>query len=170
VTATVERTTSSSAGVAGAAEPAGPLDGLLHWGRSPAMGGLRAVDALWGGFVVLMLATMLLIPDQETIPYHLIFVSFTLLYGYRMWQPRTTVAVLGAITVVTGVMFVRVYLKHDITWDELAEIPLMTLIVGGGAWHAYRSARHPYAGHDRTRQYRADPARLHRSSAPTGQR
>ena len=37
-------------------------------------------------------------------------------------------------------MFVRVYLKGDITWDELAEIPLMTLIVGGGAWHAYRSA------------------------------
>ena len=87
-----------------------------------------------------MFAAMLLIPDQETIPYHLIFVSFTLLYGYRMWQPQTTVAVLGAITLVTGVMFVRVYLKGDITWDELAEIPLMTLIVGGGAWHAYRSA------------------------------
>lgn len=119
--------------------PAG-LDNLLRWGRSPATGGVRVVDALWGSFVLVMLAAMLLIPNQETIPYHLIFVSFTLLYGYRMWQPRTTVAALGAITAITGVMFVRVYLKGDITWDELAEIPLMTLIVGGGAWHAYRSA------------------------------
>jgi signal transduction histidine kinase len=116
------------------------VDSLLRWGRSPAIGGLGVVDALWCLFVLAMLAAMLLIPDQETIPYHLIFVSFTLLYGYRMWQPQTTVAVLGAITLITGVLFVRVYLKADITWDELAEIPLMTLIVGGGAWHAYRSA------------------------------
>jgi signal transduction histidine kinase len=95
---------------------------------------------LWTLFVLAMLGSMLLIPDQETIPYHLIFVSFTILYGYRMWTPRTTVTVLGAITAVTGVMFIRVYLERSISWDELAEIPLMTLIVAGGAWHAHRSA------------------------------
>lgn len=117
------------------------VKGLLRWGRSPTTGGPQVVDALWVGFVLSMFGLMLLVPDQETIPYHLIFVSFTLLYGYRMWQPRTTVSVLGAITLITGVMFVRVYLKGDITWDELAEIPLMTLIVGGGAWHANRAAQ-----------------------------
>ncbi len=116
------------------------LTGLLRWGRAPATGGVRPVDALWCAFVLAMLTAMLLIPDQETIPYHLIFVSFTLLYGYRMWSARTTIAALAAITVITGVMFVRVYLAGDITWDELSEIPLMTLIVGGGAWHALRSA------------------------------
>jgi signal transduction histidine kinase len=104
------------------------------------VGPLRTVDVLWTGFVIAMLATMLLVPEQETIPYHLIFVSFTILYGYRMWSPRTTVAVLLSITIVTGVMFVRVYLDGGITWDELAEIPLMPLILSGGAWHAHRSA------------------------------
>jgi signal transduction histidine kinase len=126
----------------GATTQSGTLDlpGLLSWGRAPATGGVRPVDALWCAFVLAMLTAMYLIPDQETIPYHLIFVSFTLLYGYRMWSARTTIAALGGITVITGVMFVRVYLAGDITWDELAEIPLMTLIVGGGAWHALRSA------------------------------
>jgi signal transduction histidine kinase len=117
-----------------------PLRALLRWGQVPAVGPLQAVDLLWTVFVLAMFVTMLAIPNQETIPYHLIYVSFTLLYGYRLWSSRTTVAVLMGITVVTGVMFTRVYLAGGISWDEMAEIPLMSLIVGGMAWHALRSA------------------------------
>jgi signal transduction histidine kinase len=98
------------------------------------------MDALWSVFVVCMLILMFLLPDQQTVPYHLIFVTFTLLYGYRIWSARSTVVVLGAITVITGAMFVRVYLMGHVSLDEVAEIPLMTLIVGGMAWHAQRSA------------------------------
>jgi signal transduction histidine kinase len=116
------------------------IGGLLRWGRLPAVGSLSAVDVLWSAFVVAMFVTMLAIPGQQTIPYHLIYVSFALIYGYRLWSPGTTVAVLFAIGVVSGVLFVRVYYEGEISWDELSEIPLMSLIVAGTAWHALRSA------------------------------
>jgi signal transduction histidine kinase len=116
------------------------VGGLLRWGRLPAVGSLSAVDMLWTAFVLAMFATMLLIPGQQTIPYHLIYVSFALIYGYRLWSPGTTVAVLFAIGVVSGVFFVKVYYAGEISWDELSEIPLMSLIVAGTAWHALRSA------------------------------
>lgn len=113
---------------------------VLRWGRRPAFGGLRTVDLLWTAFVVAMFLTMWLIPGQQTIPYHLIYVSFAVVYGYRLWSPGATVAVLFALAVVSGVLFVRVYLTGEISWDELSEIPLMSLIVAGTAWHAHRSA------------------------------
>jgi signal transduction histidine kinase len=116
------------------------VGGLLRWGRLPAVGSFSAVDMLWTAFVLAMFATMLLIPGQQTIPYHLIYVSFALIYGYRLWSPGTTVAVLFAIGLVSGVLFVKVYYAGEISWDELSEIPLMSLIVAGTAWHALRSA------------------------------
>lgn len=113
---------------------------LQSWGRLPAIGALSTADLLWAAFVIAMFATMLLIPGQQTIPYHLIYVSFALVYGYRLWSPGATVAILFAIALVSGVLFVRVYLDGEISWDELSEIPLMSLIVAGTAWHAHRSA------------------------------
>jgi signal transduction histidine kinase len=117
-----------------------PLGRILRWGRAPALGWLSAVDLLWTAFVVAMFLTMWLIPGQQTIPYHLIYASFALIYGYRLWSPGATVSVLFAMAAVSGVFFVRVYQMGGISWDELSEIPLMSLIVAGTAWHAHRSA------------------------------
>ena len=50
------------------------------------------LEVAWVGFACLNLVAMLvLITDDgphgwETVPFHLIYVSFTLLYGYRMWR------------------------------------------------------------------------------------
>jgi signal transduction histidine kinase len=117
-----------------------PLRRILRWGRAPALGWLRAVDLVWTAFVLAMFLTMWLIPGQQTIPYHLIYASFALIYGYRLWSPLATVSVLFGMAVLSGVFFLRVYEMGDISWDELSEIPLMSLIVAGTAWHAHRSA------------------------------
>jgi signal transduction histidine kinase len=101
---------------------------------------LHPVDVLWPLFAVSMFVVMYLIPAQQTIPYHFIFVSFTLLYGYRLWPVGVTIGILITLTVIPGLMFVRVYATGDVPLDELAEVPLMPLIVGGMAWHAHRSA------------------------------
>jgi signal transduction histidine kinase len=87
-----------------------------------------------------MLGVMLVIPEEQTIPYHFIFVGFTLLYGFRLWSPAVTVAVLALVTVTTGALFLTVYLEGRVAANELAEVPLMPAIVGAMAWHAQRRA------------------------------
>jgi signal transduction histidine kinase len=101
---------------------------------------IHLIDVFWSAFTLLMLSWMMLDPERQTIPYHLIFVSFTLLYGYRLWSPRVTSCLLIALTVIPGLMFIKVYHSGAVSMDELAEVPLMPLIVGGMAWHAQRSA------------------------------
>lgn len=51
--------------------------------------GLHPVDVVLGVFCLAMLALMWPLPGQETIPYHLLFVSLTLVYGFRGWPPES---------------------------------------------------------------------------------
>jgi signal transduction histidine kinase len=128
--------------------PACPADsGLRRWlgqalehARRLDLGRIRPIDLLWSGFALAMLGLMLLIPHAQTIPYHFIFASFTLLYGYRLWSSKVTVGLLLGLTLVPGLLFVHVYRAGLVSLDELAEIPLMPLIVGGMAYHAHRAA------------------------------
>jgi signal transduction histidine kinase len=99
---------------------------------------LRPLDISWAVFVVGMLAVMLAEPRIQTIPYHFIFVGFTLLYGFRLWSPPITGAMLLGITVVTGFLFLDIYLDGRVDVSELAEVPLMPTIVAVMAWHAWR--------------------------------
>ena len=128
--------------------PAPRANSRLRRGLSQAVGRARAldlsrirpVDVLWSLFALTMLALMRIFPHAQTIPYHFVFASFTLLYGYRLWSSKVTIGLLFGFTVIPGVMFVQVYSAGLVSLDELAEIPLMPLIVGGMAYHAHRAA------------------------------
>lgn len=98
------------------------------------------IDFAWVMFALAMLWLMKANPGVQTIPYHFIFVSFTLFYGFRLWSPRVTVLALLAISVLTGALFLQVYAAGDVSLDEVFEVPLMGAIVGGMAWHALRRA------------------------------
>ncbi len=99
---------------------------------------LNAVDVAWAVFVLLMLAQMWNDLHHLTWPYHLIWVSLGLLYGFRMWPPSVFGTLISVITVATGVSFVVAYGRGYTAVDELTEIPLMPLIVAIGAIHAWR--------------------------------
>jgi signal transduction histidine kinase len=138
---------SAASSAASSAAPASRRPGLLRsfgsgfrQARASAVAAVRPPDLVWAGFVVVMVAAMLLVRHQMTIPYHFIFVSFTLLYGFRLWSPGVTLAVLLLLTAVTGGIFLDTYLAGDVALDELAEVPLMPAIVGAMVWHAHRSA------------------------------
>jgi signal transduction histidine kinase len=96
------------------------------------------VDTLLGVFVVAMLVAMVAIPGEETIPYHLMFLAVTLVYGFRVWPMRPTALVIGAITVVTGVIFYLHYKAGRIDAPELSEVPLMPMLLLAMVWHARR--------------------------------
>ena len=60
------------------------------------------VEIAWGVLAVFCLAAMIAWPSWETIPFHIIWITLTLLYGFRVWSPAVTGAVLGAVIIATG--------------------------------------------------------------------
>jgi signal transduction histidine kinase len=98
----------------------------------------RWLDVAWGLFSVANLAAMLLVPSWETVPFHFIWVSITLLYGFRVWSTRPTLAVLAAVIVSTG-LFIGIDIRRGAQpLDELTEVPLMAAMFLAMVWHAQR--------------------------------
>ena len=96
------------------------------------------LELAWGAFAVANLVAMLSWPSWETIPFHFIWVSLTLLYGFRVWRVRPMLGVLGLVVVSTGVLIL--YDIHNGTqlWGEIAEVPLMSAMFLAMVWHARR--------------------------------
>src|SRR5438105_1136291 len=81
---------------------------------------------------------MLLWPSWETIPFHFIWVSLTLLYGFRVWPLSPTLAVLGAVCFVTGDFILEDIHSGAQVAGELSEVPLMSAMFLAMVWHARR--------------------------------
>jgi two-component system, OmpR family, sensor kinase len=97
----------------------------------------RWPEAAWGLFALANLAAMVLLDRWETIPFHLIWVSLTLLYGLRVWAPGVTTVLLAVVGVTTGAaMFVAIGRTEGL--DEMTEIPLMSAMFLAMVWHARR--------------------------------
>src|SRR2546422_6722838 len=84
------------------------------------------IDIAWGAFACLNLVAMLTFGTWETVPFHFIWVSVTLLYGFRVWKVRSTVWVLVAVIIATS-MFIGIdILREQQPLDEITEVPLMS--------------------------------------------
>lgn len=97
-----------------------------------------ALLAVWTVFAGLNCYLAFALPGQETIPYHLVWASFALLYGLCPWPRRATMVVFAVILVVTGVALVRHALSGIIGWEECSEIVLMGGIISLLIWHVNR--------------------------------
>jgi len=95
-------------------------------------------DIAWAVFVGLNLAAMRLFPAWQTVPFLAIWVSLTVIYGFRLWRLQPTILTLGAVTLATGgIIFVQV-LKGEQDADYLAEVPLIALMFLVMVWHGRR--------------------------------
>jgi signal transduction histidine kinase len=81
---------------------------------------------------------MALVPQWETVPFHFIWVSLTLVYGYRVWGSFGTTLALTAVVVATGALLVYDVLRQAELVDELTEVPLMGAMFLAMVWHAQR--------------------------------
>jgi signal transduction histidine kinase len=99
---------------------------------------LNPVDLTWLAFALVNVGAMVLWPTWETIPFHLIWFSLTLLYGFRVWALRPTFAVLIAQGFVTGVLIAHDATRGTQEWGELFEVPLMSAMFLAMVWHARR--------------------------------
>jgi signal transduction histidine kinase len=96
------------------------------------------VDLGWLAFVGANLAGMVLWESWETIPFHFIWVSLTLLYGFRVWPLLPTFGVLAGVCAATAFLITRDIHKGTQTTGELTEVPLMSAMFLAMVWHARR--------------------------------
>src|SRR3954452_1935066 len=96
------------------------------WGMSSSAPD-RRLEILWGLFAIVCAFAMHAYPHWETIPFHFIWVSLTLLYRRRVWASGPTAIVLSVVMLVTGVLIVYDTLHTDDHYFllELTEVPLM---------------------------------------------
>jgi signal transduction histidine kinase len=99
---------------------------------------LDPLDAAWLAFALVNVGAMLLWPEWETIPFHLIWFSLTVLYGFRVWALRPTYGVLAAQGIVTGLLIANDASNGSQEWGELFEVPLMSAMFLAMVWHARR--------------------------------
>lgn len=98
----------------------------------------NALELGWVAFALANVAAMALWPSWETIPFHFIWVSLTLLYGFRIWRPSVTYLVLATVMAVTGLLISVDALHGEQLWGELFEVPLMSAMFLAMVWHARR--------------------------------
>ena len=96
------------------------------------------IDIAWWAFAIANLAAMALWPSWETVPFHFIWVSLTLLYGFRVWHMRPTMLTLAFIVVLTGWVLFHDFLGGFQLPGELTEVPLMAAMFLASVWHAQR--------------------------------
>jgi signal transduction histidine kinase len=96
------------------------------------------VELAWFAFAIANLVAMGLWPDWETVPFHFVWISLTLLYGFRVWGRQATAWVLAFVMSATfGLILTDAFAGIQL-WGELFEVPLMSAMFLAMVWHARR--------------------------------
>jgi signal transduction histidine kinase len=98
----------------------------------------RPIELAWGAFALANLLAMRISPGWETIPFHFIWISLTLVYGFRVWRPAGTYLTLAAVIASTGALILDDAFSGEQLWGELFEVPLMSAMFLAMVWHARR--------------------------------
>jgi signal transduction histidine kinase len=96
------------------------------------------VGVAWLLFASLNCYLTFALAGEETIPYHLVWASFALVYGLCPWPRVLTWVVFCVITVVTGIALVGHATSGIIHWEECSEVLLMGVILLLLIWHVNR--------------------------------
>jgi signal transduction histidine kinase len=105
---------------------------VIAWSRR------NAVELAWAAFAAANLVAMVRWETWETIPFHFIWVSLTLVYGFRVWRARPTLTALTIVCASTGLLILIDVRSGAQEWGELFEVPLMSAMFLAMVWHAQR--------------------------------
>jgi signal transduction histidine kinase len=96
------------------------------------------LDIAWAVFVGLNLLAMRLIPAWQTVPFLIIWISLTTIYGFRLWHLGSTLLTVTVVTLATGGLIGWQVLRGKQDGDYLAEVPLLAAMFVIMVWHARR--------------------------------
>jgi signal transduction histidine kinase len=116
----------------------------------------RRPELALAAFAAVNVWAMLATHVGQTVPFHFLWISLTLVYGYRTWSLRNTVAALVVVCVVTGGALVVDVARDRTEGAELTEVPLMAAVFLAMVWHARRRQ----AALAEVRRYAAEQERL----------
>ncbi|MGN6796020.1 MAG: sensor histidine kinase [Streptosporangiaceae bacterium] len=89
-------------------------------------------------FILLNLFAMRLFSAWQTIPFLIIWLSLTALYGFRLWRLGSTLVTVVTLTLATGGLIGWQVLRGKQDADYLAEVPLLALMFVVMVWHSRR--------------------------------
>jgi signal transduction histidine kinase len=96
------------------------------------------IDTVWTIFALANIDFIFMFPGWETIPFHAIWASMTLVYGFRVWKVGPTLCISAAVLLLTTVgIAIDVWVGSEPA-AELTEDPLLALMFLAMAWHAHR--------------------------------
>jgi two-component system, OmpR family, sensor kinase len=92
----------------------------------------------WMAFAVVNIWAMYKLPGRETIPFHFVWITLSIVYGFTRWRPWGMVLALVAVAVSTGYILDHHAELGEIGWEETTEVPLMTAVFVAQVWHVHR--------------------------------
>ncbi|HKT44657.1 MAG TPA: HAMP domain-containing sensor histidine kinase [Gaiellaceae bacterium] len=98
----------------------------------------NSVEVLWALFAIANWLAMVEWPAWETIPFHFVWISVTIVYGFRVWSPGVTGVILSIVILATGASILSDAFDGIQLWGELFEVPLMSAMFLAMVWHARR--------------------------------
>jgi len=107
-----------------------------------AIGWLRhsRVEIAWAVFAAADLAVISAWPGVVRVPFFLLWISLTVVYGFRTWSLSRTALAVCALSAATAAVVVGAGFKGDELWGKLAAIPLLATMFAAMAWHSRRRA------------------------------
>ncbi len=105
---------------------------VIAWSRK------HDIEVFWAVFALANIGAMIVWTSWETIPFHFVWISLTIVYGFRVWSPRVTTLILAAVVVTTGGSILVDAFAGIQLWGELFEVPLMSAMFLAMVWHARR--------------------------------
>jgi signal transduction histidine kinase len=109
-----------------------------RWGRVLQLARTYRTDLAWILFVGLNLLAMQLIPDWQTIPFLIIWITLTAAYGVRLWRLGSALVTVLIVTLATGGLIGFQVLRGEQDLDYLAEVPLLAMLFVVMVWHSRR--------------------------------
>jgi len=105
------------------------------------------LDLAWAALSLLNVVAIIIWPSPDTIPFHLLSISFAVLYGRRIWPANPMLWGLGIVIITTFAAIGFDLLKDAGQVEEVGEMPLMAVMFTAIVWHANRRITADYERH-----------------------
>jgi signal transduction histidine kinase len=98
-------------------------------------------ECVWLAFCAANLLFLVTHPGHQTVPFHIVWVSLALIYGFRLWSAPLTAALVGLVVLACGGALIAAEARSGGETIEYSEVPLIAAMFGAMVWHATRRQR-----------------------------
>lgn len=95
-------------------------------------------DLAWVAFVALNLTAMQVMSTWQTVPFLVIWVSLTVIYGWRLWPLQPTVVTVAVVTIASGAIIGIQVIDGLQDSDYLVLVPLVAVMFLVMVWNGRR--------------------------------